>query len=81
MMRIGDVIRQEVTATVAGEYDVIVCGAGTAGCAAALAAARGGAKTLLLEASPFLGGRMTEGMAMPYKKVIEQAEKPPVKQA
>ena len=28
-----------------------------------------------------IGGKMTEGMAMPYKKVIEQAEKPPVKQA
>ena len=33
------------------EYDVIVCGGGPAGCTAAIAAAREGAKTLLLEAS------------------------------
>ena len=34
---------------VAGEYDVVVCGAGPAGTAAAIAAARSGAKTQLLE--------------------------------
>ena len=38
------------------QYDVIVCGGGPAGCAAATAAAREGAKTLLLEASGMLGG-------------------------
>ena len=27
-----------------------------------------------------IGGKMTEGMAMPYKKVIEQAEAPSGKQ-
>ena len=42
-------------------YDVIVCGGGTAGCAAALAAARGGAKTLLIERSFSIGGMLTIG--------------------
>ena len=37
-------------------YDVIVIGGGFAGCAAALAAARGGAKTLLIERLNCLGG-------------------------
>lgn len=44
------------------EYDVIVCGGGPAGCTAAIAAAREGAKTLLLEASGMLGGMATLGM-------------------
>lgn len=41
---------------VLGEYDVVVCGAGAAGCAAAVAAARHGARTLLVERDGFLGG-------------------------
>lgn len=39
-----------------GEYDVAVCGGGTAGTLAAISAARNGAKTLLIERTPFLGG-------------------------
>lgn len=39
-------------------YDVIVCGGGTSGVAAAIAAARGGAKTLLIERNGTLGGQM-----------------------
>jgi len=41
---------------VLGEYDVVVCGGGPAGCAAAVAAARLGAKTLLVEKYGYLGG-------------------------
>ena len=63
MLNIGDKIKQEVTTEVVGRYDVIVCGGGTAGCAAAISAARGGARVALLEASAFLGGMLTEGNA------------------
>jgi hypothetical protein len=47
------------------KYDVIVCGGGCAGTAAALAAARGGAKTLLIERAGFAGGIVT-CVGLPY---------------
>jgi hypothetical protein len=47
---------------VAAEADVVVCGAGPAGVAAAVAAARKGAKTLLLEQHGCLGGIWTAGL-------------------
>jgi NADPH-dependent 2,4-dienoyl-CoA reductase/sulfur reductase-like enzyme len=43
------------------EYDVIVVGGGPAGCAAATAAAREGANTLLIEMAGALGGMGTLG--------------------
>jgi len=42
-----------------GEFDVIVCGGGTSGVPAAIAAARAGAKTILIERLGALGGQMT----------------------
>jgi hypothetical protein len=47
-------------------YDVLVVGGGNAGCAAALAAARHGAKTLLVERYGFLGGTATAAMVGPW---------------
>jgi hypothetical protein len=47
------------------EIDVLVCGGGCAGSAAALAAARSGAKTLLVEKAPFAGGIITS-VGLPY---------------
>ncbi|MBC7234545.1 MAG: FAD-dependent oxidoreductase [Chloroflexi bacterium] len=44
------------------EADVVVCGAGPAGVAAAIAAARSGAKTRLLELQGCLGGMWTAGL-------------------
>lgn len=46
------------TTPVAEDYDVIVAGGGTAGVLAAIAAARNGARTLLVERSGFLGGHI-----------------------
>jgi hypothetical protein len=43
-------------------YDVVVLGGGTAGAIAAIAAARTGARTLLIERSPSLGGALGLGM-------------------
>lgn len=43
-------------------WDVIVVGGGPGGCAAAISAAREGAKTLLIEAMGQLGGMGTAGM-------------------
>ena len=45
----------------AGECDVVVAGAGTAGVVAALAAARTGARTVLIERKGYPGGTVTEG--------------------
>ena len=42
-------------------YDIIVVGAGTAGCIAAIQCARSGAKTLLIEKNATPGGTMTIG--------------------
>ena len=53
------------------EYDVIVCGGGPAGCAAATSAAREGAKTLLLEASAMLGGMGTQGMVNAFTNIYD----------
>ncbi len=51
------------------EYDVIVCGGGPAGCTAAIASAREGAKTLLLESSGMLGGMATNGLVNAFTNV------------
>ena len=44
------------------EYDTVVIGGGAAGVAAAVSAARNGARTLLVEAGPMIGGEMLSGL-------------------
>ncbi|MDH7603257.1 MAG: FAD-dependent oxidoreductase, partial [Armatimonadota bacterium] len=48
------------------EYDVAVVGGGLAGWAAAVSAARKGAKTFLIEQFGFLGGMATAGLVNPF---------------
>ena len=48
------------------EFDVMVVGGGNAGSAAAIAAARRGARTLLVERYGFLGGTATASMVGPW---------------
>ncbi len=52
------------TAVQVTDSDVVVLGAGAAGVAAALASARGGARTTLVESGPMPGGELISGMAI-----------------
>ncbi|HWL51604.1 MAG TPA: FAD-dependent oxidoreductase [Chthoniobacteraceae bacterium] len=56
------VTEKERTLPVTGSYDVVVAGSGPAGVGAALAAARQGAETLLVETHGCLGGVWTSGL-------------------
>ena len=57
-----ETIRYEKTLSVKKHYDVIVCGGGVAGVAAAVSSAKNGLSTLLLEKSNILGGLGTLGL-------------------
>ena len=54
-------IQETLQTPVSYECDVLVCGGGTAGFAAALAAARNGAKTILVEKKGYVGGTLVNG--------------------
>src|SRR3546814_14934882 len=53
---------------VGGSYDVVVCGGGPAGLIAAVAAARNGARTLLIERYGFVGGMSTSALVTPISE-------------
>ncbi len=53
------------------EYDIIVCGGGPAGCTAAVAAAKEGARVLLVESTGALGGMGTSGLVPAWCPVTD----------
>ncbi len=55
------------------QYDTLVVGGGPAGMAAALAAARAGRKTALLERYGCLGGGMTSSYVRPFLGSVKNA--------
>lgn len=55
-------IKYSKTLTIKKKYDIIVCGGGVAGVAAAVSAAKNGFSTLILEKSNILGGLGTLGL-------------------
>ena len=55
-------------------WEVIVIGGGASGCAAAIAAAREGARTLLIEATHVLGGMGLTKKSPPKKKFSLSAD-------
>lgn len=57
----GNVYRESAKDLPVRTFDVVVAGGGTAGVLAAMAAARQGAKTLLIERKGYTGGTVTEG--------------------
>jgi hypothetical protein len=59
--REGDFYREPPKKLPVREFDVVVAGGGTAGVVAALAAARTGARTALIETKGYPGGTVTEG--------------------
>ena len=62
------------TIPVYGTYDVIVVGGGCAGFTAAVAAARRGAKTLIIERYPFFGGTATASLMADIVGIRNQVE-------
>jgi ribulose 1,5-bisphosphate synthetase/thiazole synthase len=60
----GWIVEPERKTMVAAETDVLVCGGGFAGVAAAVCAARQGVRVLLLERYGFLGGLVTGGLVI-----------------
>ncbi len=59
-------------------YDVVVVGGGSAGIAAAVAAGRNGARTLLVERNGCLGGTSTIGLVGPFMTSYDARSREPV---
>ena len=66
MIIMSEKLIEKIETPVRYDCDVCVCGGGVAGIAAALAAARQGAKTMLIERGYMLGGLATAGIVTIY---------------
>ena len=73
-LSVGSVYRSTVATQVVDKADVVLAGGGTAGCIAAIAAARNGADVLLIEEQGFLGGMMTAGNAGLTKYIVHDKD-------
>jgi len=73
--RFGGVSREVQNA---GDYDVVVVGGGLAGCTAAAAAARNGAKVALVQNRPVLGGNASTEILVPPVGVWPSAHTDPL---
>jgi hypothetical protein len=71
----GATYEEQLQTPMVGHYEVVVAGGGPSGFIAALASARSGAQTLLLERYPFLGGNGVAGLMTCYNGFRNQ--KPP----
>ena len=67
-----DKITYQKQAPVVGHYHTVVCGGGPAGWVAAVASARAGRKTALIERYGFLGGTATTGFVVPISGFFHQ---------
>ena len=65
-LNMGEVVAEETSLPILGEYDVVVMGGGTAGAPAGVGATKHGAKTLVLEYMHGMGGIGTFGMVGKY---------------
>ena len=74
-LKVGKSFVQEIRTKIVAEADVVVAGGGTAGVVAALAAARNGVQTLLVERYGFLGGMMTAGNAGLTKYIVHSTDR------
>lgn len=54
-------------------YDIVIAGGGTAGCACAYTAGKLGLKVLLVEKNSFLGGSITSSLVIPAMKTSDNA--------
>lgn len=61
-----ELLERERSTPIVKHVDVLVAGGGPAGLAAAIASARCGAKTLLVEKNGWLGGMATSGLVHPF---------------
>ena len=64
-------LEEKLNTPIEENFDVAVCGGGIAGIAAALAAARNGAKTVLFEKGYMLGGLGTAGIVTIYLPICD----------
>ena len=65
-LNLGEIVSEETSLPILGEYDVVVLGGGTAGAPAGVGAAQKGARTLVIDYMHGLGGMGTQGMIGKY---------------